>query len=482
MRAAIVFVTIVASVFSVLGPLLYFEMPVDDRISFTPGEQHTPDDVTEKRRQQHAVVQRRELVALFAGAAGIVAAAIALRSLGSRRSGVACGLLLTATAVFSIFGVIPLNAILFGLAASLAFLKAYLSPRSSPGPAESSPLASGPTGKAPLQWTLLRILAIFLYLLGAVCLFSFLSWPLFVLWRRYPFPQVIWPAEIGGAVTAVVILALGLLLARRIANRFYGSVAVPKGKFTGHLVLVPLAGMLSWLAIARPDDDEVVAPFLVGAGVLLLVVAAVDALVTLLRYKPFRWHVHVLMGFGAGCAFASLGGLGLFQSFADVATAQRARTFAGTTAEMESRVRYEDLANAVRESKRVRALGDLNGAVAVFDAHVEDHEDAGPCRLTVSPIERHLPQDWLAKDEQSLRLVVVVGPFGVLPSRQLFGQPTWGSPFVVFDRPNGQLIQQGILPALLDARGTPREHYPDSVEGRVCDAAKQLAGQLSRGS
>jgi len=469
MRIAVAFLAIVASLWSIASAVLVETR--DYGLESLSGP--------EVRRDGQARELRRQLGEYLAGATGVVAAVVAIRALEKRRFALACGMLLVAAALIDIIGASNrTSGILFGTAAFLSFLKACVSSGPSASRAEMSLPDPGRHGKAPVGWALLRILGILGYLFGAAYLFTLVSWPLYVLWRGYPFPPIAWHLQIGLCLFFFVFLALGLLLARWVANRFYGSVTIPKGKFTGHLVLVPAAGILSWLAIARPEEDGDIAQLFFLAGAALFLVAVIDGLVTLVRYKPYRWHIYILMAIGIGCGFASLIGPTFFVVHAAVFSGQRSSTFAATTREAESRVRYKDFANAIRESKQVRKLADLKGAMLVYDAHLDEHEAESPCRLTISPMERHLPQEWLAKDEQSLRLVVVVGPFGLLPSSQLLGRPTWGCPFVVFDWPKRELIQQGTLP-LSQPGGLPRQHYPDMAEGRLCDAAKELVQRLS---
>ncbi len=416
-------------------------------------------------RDATALALRAKVGGYLAGGIGMIACILALCCLETRRGATACGaLLVVATMAVALWTVSYPLTILFGAAAGLAFAGAFLARGVSVVPA-----------RALIQWVL-RIVGILGYLFGSALLCACLSWPLYVLWRGYPFPQVTWPLQIGLCAFFFVVLTVGVLLARWGANRFYAGVAIAKGKFTGHLVAVPVAGILCWLAIARPEGDNDIAQLFFVGGSVLFLVATIDGLITLIRYKPFRWHTYILMGLGVGCAFASLMGPTFFATHAAIRSAQRSSTFATAIAHMESAVGYKDLADAMREPKQVRGRGGLEGALLVLDAQFDGRE--GPCHLRASSAERYLPQTWLAKDEESLRFVVVVGPFGALPSSQLFGSPTWGCPFLVFDWPRRELLQQGTL-RLSQPGGMPRKHYPDAIEGRLCDAAKELAQQLS---
>lgn len=327
-----------------------------------------------------------------------------------------------------------------------------------------------------LAWAVLRFVGIAGYLLGVGLLLGCVSWPVFVVWRGYPFPYIAWPLQIGMCLCSLVIFGLGLFLARWTTNRSYAGTSVPKGKFTGHLVMVPAAGILCWLTIVPTESlDDAARVFPPFVSMTLFLVATVDGHVTLTRYKRFLWHTYILMGLGAGSALASLVVSPMFVMHANVLGVHRSSTFAATTGQFASIIGQESFADAIREPKRFRALEDFEGAMLVCDAHVG--ESGEPCRLSVSDMERYLPRSWLARDGQSLRFVVVVGPFGLLPSSQPFGRPAWGHPFLAFDWQGCELLQQGKL-RLSAPGGMPRRHYPNEVEGRLCDAAKELAQQL----
>ena len=327
--------------------------------------------------------------------------------------------------------------------------------------------------RAPVGWALLRLLGTLMFLGGTSSLSVCMLWPLYVFYWGYDFPKP-WPTvlllQMFSCLICATILIVGLLLARLVARKFYCSVEIRPGQDSGWLGIILIATAASWPVMLYFADTE-----FSYAVVFLSLAAVVSALIVLVGRKPFHWQKYLLVGVGVGLTSGSVFSQAGFNACAVVQMVARDKTFASEIEEAATLFDNDDLEQAAIQGSQLFGLvSDTRGRLLVLNA--ESEGEKGPYQVRTSHLETHLPSGSLARDSDSLGVVVIVGPVGFIPFGmstsgpfRLPGNYALGAPILVYKWPEKELVVSGKI------KFRRQDNDPDMLQR---DGANELAKML----
>jgi hypothetical protein len=307
-----------------------------------------------------------------------------------------------------------------------------------------------------------------MFLCGIFFLSVNVVWPLYVVYWGYDFPKPLVKVlffELLFCLVSATVLIAGLLLARFVARRFYSAVKIPPGKDTGWLGLILLAAAGSCPVTLYFADTE-----LHYLAVIAFLVATVSGLIVLVGRKPFQWQRYVFVALGVGVTCGAVFSQTGFNMYAVIQMAARESMFSSEIDQAATLFDHDDLNRAaVQGSPFLVPLSNARGSLLVLNAEAEGEK--GPYRLRVSHMETYLPPGSLAPNADSLGVVVIIGPpgmvpFGVYGPLRLPSKFALGAPVLVYKWPEREILFSGKI-------GFPGQCNDPDVLQR--DGAKEVA-------